>query len=279
MFHQIILFLKSLTAQIWQVFHLKKNDSYLKFVTPLVFLIIWEIMCRAGWIKVAILPSPITILHTFWEMIKNGELFKHLGISIFRVLQGFALGASFGIILGILIGLYSNVEQACSLILGLLRPIPIIAWMPVLILWLGIDEGSKITVIAIGSFWPVLINVIDGIKNVDRKYLEVAKILEKSRLEILLKIVFPAALPSIFTGLRIGVGIAWMCVVAAELIAASSGIGYLIMYSRELLQSDVMFVGVFSIGLTGLFIDWILKIIELRFLKWNINYSTSRKIS
>jgi len=99
----------------------------------------------------------------------------------------------------------------------------------------------------------------------------VARILEKNKLQTLTKVVFPSALPSIFTGLRVGIGIAWMCVVSAELIAASSGIGYLIMYSRELLQSDVMFVGVFSIGITGLLIDKILKIVERRLLKWNVN--------
>jgi sulfonate transport system permease protein len=113
--------------------------------------------------------------------------------------------------------------------------------------------------------------VIDGIRNVDRKYLEVANILEKNKFQVLAKVVLPSALPNIFTGLRVGIGIAWMCVVGAELIAASSGIGYLIMYSRELLQSDVMYVGVFSIGLTGFLIDKLLQLVERKLLKWNIN--------
>ena len=251
--------------------HWKKNHGYISILVPLILLVIWEVLCRTGFIRVTILPSPLTILTTLWHMIKTGELAKHLGISIFRVLQGYAVGAVLGIIIGILVGLFKKVDQAFVLIFGLLRPIPIIAWMPVLILWLGIDEASKITVIAIGSFWPVLLNVVDGIKNVDKKYLEVARILEKSKFETLTKIIIPSALPSIFTGLRVGIGIAWMCVVGAELIAASSGIGYLIMYSRELLQSDVMFVGVFSIGITGLLIDKILIIIEARLLKWNVN--------
>jgi len=248
-----------------------KNQGYLGIVVLLVILSAWEISSRAGLIKLTILPSPFTILGTFWRMILNGELIRHLGISIFRVLQGFAYGASLGIVFGILIGLFKKVEQSFAVIFGFLRPIPIIAWMPVLILWMGIDEGSKVTVIAIGSFWPVLLNVINGIKNVDRRYLEVARILEKNKLQTLTKVVLPSALPSIFTGLRVGIGIAWMCVVSAELIAASSGIGYLIMYSRELLQSDVMFVGVFSIGITGLLIDKILKTVERKLLKWNVN--------
>jgi sulfonate transport system permease protein len=252
-------------------FHWNKNSGYISIWVPLILLLIWEGLCRFGFIRVTILPAPSTILTTLWSMLKSGELVRHLGISIFRVLQGYAIGAAFGIVMGIMVGLSRKVDQAFVIIFGLLRPIPIIAWMPVLILWLGIDEGSKITVIAIGSFWPVLLNVVDGIKNVDKKYLEVARVLEKSKFETLTKIILPSALPSIFTGLRVGIGIAWMCVVGAELIAASSGIGYLIMYSRELLQSDVMFVGVFSIGITGLLIDKILLIIEARFLKWNVN--------
>lgn len=245
--------------------------SLIRIVVPIVLLTGWEIASRLGYIKPIILPSPSAIILAFEDIIKSGELFQHLGISIARVLQGFAIGAFVGIVLGIVIGLFKKIDQALSILLGVLRPIPIMAWIPVLILWMGIDEASKITVIAIGSFWPVLVNVIDGIKNVDRKYLEVARILEKNKFQILTKVVFPAALPNIFTGLRIGIGIAWMCVVAAEMIAATSGIGYLIMYSRELLQSDVMFVGVFSIGLTGVLIDRLLKLVEVKVLKWNVN--------
>jgi sulfonate transport system permease protein len=166
-------------------------------------------------------------------------------------------------------GLFKPIEKAFSLITGLLRPIPIVAWVPMLILWMGIDESSKITVIAIGSFWPTLLNVIHGIKSTDKKYLEVAEILEKNKFTVLTKVVFPSALPSIFTGLRVAIGIAWMSVIAAELIAAASGIGYLIMYAREISQPDVMLVGVLSIGITGLLIDVLIRKIEIRFLKWN----------
>jgi sulfonate transport system permease protein len=240
-------------------------------IVPVLLLIIWELCSDFGVIKSTLLPPPSLIFHTFIDLLLSGELFHHLGISIWRVLQGYIIGALFGILIGVLCGLFKKIDTALSLILGFLRPIPVIAWVPVFILWMGIDEASKITVIAIGSFWPVLVNVIDGIRNVDKKYLEVARILEKNSFQILTKVIFPSALPNIFTGLRVGIGIAWMCVVGAELIAASSGIGYLIMYSRELLQSDVMYVGVFSIGITGFLIDKLLRILERKLLKWNIN--------
>lgn len=147
-------------------------------------------------------------------------------------------------------------------------------WVPVLILWLGIGETSKVIVITIGTFWPVLLNTVHGIKNVDKRYLEVGSVLEKKRKIVLAKIILPSALPSIFTGLRIGLGNAWMSVVGAELIAAASGIGYLISYARELSQPDVMLVGVFSIGIIGLLIDMLLKKVEKWALRWNINSQT-----
>lgn len=252
-------------------FFLRLRNSFLALAVPVILLVVWEALSQAGIIRASILPAPSVIVLTLLKMLKTREIFVHLGISILRVFQGFALGASLGVILGILIGLFKQVEKALSIITGLLRPIPVIAWVPVLILWMGIDEASKITVIAIGSFWPVLLNTIHGIKNTDKKYLEVAEILEKNKLTLLIKVVIPSALPSIFTGLRIGVGIAWMSVIGAELIAATAGIGYLIMYARELSQPDVMLIGVFSIGITGLLIDVFLGYLEARFLKWNVN--------
>jgi sulfonate transport system permease protein len=136
---------------------------------------------------------------------------------------------------------------------------------------MGIDEGSKIAVISIGSFWTLFVNVVQGIRDVDKKYLEVATTLEKDRMTLITKVILPAALPSIFTGVRVGIDVAWRSVVAAELIAASSGIGYMIMYARELSQIDVVLIGIFSIGVTGIVIEQLLKLLEKRLLRWNVN--------
>lgn len=253
----------------------KQTTVYLaSLIVPVIILLAWEYMSKKGYVKVLILPAPSDIMSTYWDLIQSGRLAEHLWISISRVVQGYLAGAAMGVIVGIIVGLFKKIEIALSVLLGFLRPIPIIAWMPVLILWMGIDEGSKVAVIAIGSFWPVLMNVIFGIRSVDKNFLEVAHVLEKNRLQILVKVVLPSALPSLFTGLRLGIGIAWMCVVGAELIASASGIGYLIMYSREMLQPDVMFAGVFSIGLIGLVIDKGLKILEQKLLKWNSNLNS-----
>jgi sulfonate transport system permease protein len=138
-----------------------------------------------------------------------------------------------------------------------------------MILWMGIGESSKVTVIAVGSFWPVLLNALRGVRDADPKLLEVAKVLQKSTKTLLFGVILPSAFPSIFTGLRIAMGIAWASVVGAELIAASSGIGYLIMYAREVSQPDVMLAGVAVIGLTGILIDWVFSVLEERLLPWN----------
>jgi sulfonate transport system permease protein len=247
------------------------NSVYLKVLVPVTLLVLWEVACREGFLKPLILPAPTAIAKAFVVQIESGDLFRDIGISLLRIIQGYAIGAFFGLTIGILIGIFKRIDQATSVVLSFLRPIPIFAWLPVIILWLGIDEITKVIIIALGCFWPILLNVIAGIKNVDKKYLEVARILEKNRYQTLIKVVFPSALPSIFTGLRIGIGMAWMCVVAAEMIAATSGIGFLISYSREMLQPDVMFVGVFSIGIVGLIIDRIFKLLEQHFIKWNAN--------
>jgi sulfonate transport system permease protein len=244
-------------------------NALLAVILPICLVFFWQFLSVEGFLRPTLLPAPLTIAQTAWDLLKTGELEKHLAISLWRVLQGFILGASLGIFLGLVLGLSENLRRLSSALTEFLRPIPTIAWVPILILWMGIDEGSKITVIAIGSFWPVFLNTLQGVRQTDPHYLEVAKVLEKSRWVQVRQVMLPSALPFIFTGLRIGMGIAWASVVGAELIAASSGIGYMILYAREVSQPDVVLVGVAAIGLTGLFIDRVLQKIETTLLKWN----------
>lgn len=241
----------------------------LPLVAPVLLLFLWQSACDRGWFQSSYLPSPRVIGASLISMVQSGELWGDLRVSLTRVLEGFALGAALGTFLGLAMGLFPWLERALSLLTGLLRPIPTIAWVPALILWMGIGEGSKVTVIAVGSFWPVLLSASQGVRSVNPHYLEVARVLEKNRWILLTRVILPSALPSLFTGYRVGMGIAWASVVGAELIAASSGIGYLIMYAREVSQPDVMLVGVAAIGLTGLLIDFVLLHLERTLLKWN----------
>lgn len=234
----------------------KKTVEFLiSLIVPALLLLVWEICAGNGLIKETIMPRPTKIGYTLWELILNGKLEKDIFISLRRVFFGYMFGSVFGVLAGILLGLFPKANAFLKLLVEVLRPIPIIAWVPVLILWVGIDENSKIIVIAIGTFWPVLLNVIGGITNVDKKYLEVATIFMKSRLTVITKVVLPAALPSIFTGLRIASGSALMGVIGAEMFAASSGLGYMVTYAREMAQPAKMLGGVFVIGVLGCIIN------------------------
>lgn len=247
----------------------KMNNICLKIIAPVLLLLLWYLASVTGLLNKHILPSPVQVAETFVRRIGDGSLVEDLLVSVGRVIKGFTLGAVIGIVLGTGMGLSKKMNKILSSVVNIFRPIPMIAWIPLLILWLGIGEESKVAVIVIGTLWPVLLNTISGIHSADKKLLEVARVLQKSRREVLLHVILPAAWPGIFTGIRLGVGAAWTCVVAAEMVAASSGIGYMITYARELSQPDVVLAGVFTIGITGLLIDFLIVKIQKRLLRWN----------
>ena len=239
---------------------------------PLTLLILWEVLCVAGFIKPVLLPAPTRVLQTLWELSRSGELLKHVGASMIRVLEGSALAALLGIGLGIGIGLSRTVARVMDLVIQVLKPIPPIAWIPMAILWFGIGEMSKVYLIFLGAFFPILINVVDGIRQTDNKFIEVARLLEVPRGKFIRQVVIPGAFPAIMTGIRVGVGVAWMCVVAAELIAASSGIGYLIMDARQLSQPDAVLVGMITIGVIGKLMDNLIQRLEEKLIRWKVAY-------
>lgn len=236
---------------------------------PIIILIVWQASSNAGLINKAILPSVTSVVDTGISLIEKGRLQEHILISIIRVVQGFLLGTVLGTVVGVIMAFSKFTNRFLGSLVGILRPVPMIAWVPLLILWLGIGEETKISLITVGTFWPVLLNTIYGIQSVDTKLLEVAKILKKNRFTIILKVIFPAALPSMLTGIRLGMGNAWSCVVTAEMIAASKGIGYMITYARDTSKPAEVLVGVFVIGLIGLLIDTVILRLQKRFLRWN----------
>ncbi|SEH33934.1 ABC transporter permease [Magnetospirillum fulvum] len=250
---------------------LRRTGLYLAL--PLVLIAIWQGLFEAGLIRPILLPPPTKVAQAFVALTLSGDLFRHLGISLLRVLEGFAIAAGIGLVLGVGIGLSRQLDRATDLTIQLLKPIPPIAWIPLAILWFGIGEGGKIYIIFLGAVFPILVNTIDGIRQTDHRHVELARILEVSRARFIAQVVLPGALPAIMTGLRVGLMVAWMCVVAAELIAASSGIGYLIMDARQLAQTDQVLVGMITIGAMGKLLDILLKEIERRLITWKTVYS------
>ncbi len=243
----------------------------LEYILPLVILlVIWYLSTSGENYNPVLLPRLGTIWSTFLHKVQDLSLFQAVGISLIRVLKGYALAAVLGIALGILIGLSHHAQRITDLFIQILKPIPPIAWIPLVILWMGIGESSKVFLIFLGGFFTILLNVIDGIRYTDKKLLEVAAVMETPKMKYIFRLVIPAAFPSIFTGLRVALGTCWTCVVAAELVASSSGVGYMISNARNFGQMDVVILGMLSIGVMGKVMDVILKAIEKRVLAWNL---------
>jgi sulfonate transport system permease protein len=253
---------------------LEKIKHLLQYVgLSCVILALWQGLFQLGYIKPLILPPPTQVAATFWDLLKSGAMARHVGISVLRVLEGFGIAAFLGLSFGVAIGLSRTLDRLTDLIIQVVKPIPPIAWIPLAILWFGIGEESKVYIIFLGAFFPVIINTIDGIRQTDQKFVEVARILAVPRCKFVRQVVLPGALPAIMTGIRVGLMVAWMCVVAAELIAAGSGIGYLIMDARQLSQSDVVLVGMITIGIIGKLMDSVIKRVEKRLVGWKVVYA------
>ena len=233
---------------------------------------VWQLLYHLGYLNPLLLPPPSRIALTFRDLLVSGDLPRHIGISMLRVLEGFGIALFLGLSLGIAIGLSKTLDRFTDLIIQVVKPIPPIAWIPLAILWFGIGEKSKVYIIFLGAFFPIIINTIDGIRQTDHKFVEVARLLAVPRFKFIFQVVLPGALPAIMTGVRVGLMVAWICVVAAELIAASSGIGYLIMDARELSQSDVVLVGMITIGVIGKVMDSLIKLLEKQLITWKIAF-------
>ncbi len=247
----------------------KKLLGGLEYMGLLALIIaFWQIASNAGIINPLTLPSPATIVDTFLSLIKKGTLQQNLLISSRRVLSGYAIAAVSAVVLGVLMGLSKHFKKLTDLIVQILKPIPPISWIPLVILWFGIGEEGKIFLIFIGGFFTILVNVVDGIRRIDPKLVELSNAMVVPKLKYVFRVVIPYALPNIFTGLRVGLGQCWMCVVAAELVASSTGLGYMIMYARQFGQTDVVIVGMLMIGIIGKIMDSILMAVEKRVIRW-----------
>lgn len=247
----------------------KKIFERIEYFLPMtVLLLTWYLVtCRSTYQSV-LFPSLTTVITTFVTKIADLSLLRAIAVSLGRVLKGFAISGILGISLGILIGLSKHAQRLTDLFIQVLKPIPPIAWIPIVILWLGIGEESKVFLIFLGGFFPMLQNVSDGIRYSDKKLTEVAEVMETPKKKYIFHLVIPSALPSIFTGCRISLGTCWTCLVAAELVASNDGIGYMISNARNFGRMDIVIVGMLSIGIIGKLMDVALNAVEKRVLKW-----------
>lgn len=250
-----------------------KHIAWLGWIVPVVLLGFAEIAAHVGWVQSRLLPPPSEVAQTLSSLVEQG-LFTHIGASVARVFSGYAIGAALAVLFGLIVGLSRHAEAIFEPTFQALRAIPSLAWVPLLLLWFGIDETPKITLIAIGAFFPVYLGLVSGIRNVDRKLIELGEMYALSGPALARRIVLPAALPSLFTGLRNGLSLAWMFLVAAELIAATKGIGYLLTDGRETSRPDVVLAAIFLLALLGKLTDGLLKWLETRELAWSDSLAT-----
>jgi sulfonate transport system permease protein len=250
----------------------KRLKALRGWLLPIAVLLLVELLVRSHLVPAHQLPAPSQVAQTLYSLALSGELSKHVGASLLRVGAGFVLGAGLGIICGTWVGLSRRAEAYLDPSLQGLRAIPSLAWVPLLLLWLGIDETPKVVLIALGAFFPVYLALLSGIRNVDRKLVEVGQLYRLSRLGLVRRVLLPAALPNLFTGLRGALSLSWMFVVAAELIAATRGLGYLLSDGRETSRPDLVIAAIFLLAILGKLTDSLLKWLEGRALHWRDSY-------
>ncbi len=248
----------------------KNQERWLYLISPIVLLVVWELLLRAGVGDRRFVPAPSDIAGRFWQLTLSGELAVHTGVTLYRVLVGYFIGAVPGIAIGLLMAMYRPVRIFFDPLIAALFPIPKVALMPILLLAFGFGDASKIALVATAVFFPVIVNTYAGAANIDKLYWDVAKNFGASSYVMFTKVVFFGALPLIFAGLKIALAVSFVVLVAAEFVASKSGLGYLIWNSWELLQVDYMFVGVVVIGLLGLISSVVFEEIENLVLPWKV---------
>jgi len=245
------------------------------FLIPLILIVVWQGISSIGVIPSYKLPSPIEIVLGFKDLLAVGVppghlLHNHMLYSLYRVVLGYAVASLLAIPLGLLMGWSGKLLNMIRPVIEVFRPIPPLAWIPIAILWFGIGIKSAAFIIFLGAFFPILLNTISGVLSIHPLLIEAARTLHAKEKDIFLKVLFPGTVPSIFVGMRIGIGIGWMTLVAAEFTGVKEGygLGYMIMTARDIQRPDEILAGMLVIGIIGLLIDIGLRAIEARTIRW-----------
>jgi sulfonate transport system permease protein len=239
-----------------------------RIAVPVSIVAVWYWLTAYGYVDSHIMPTPLAVVQSFWQLTITGQLLPNLLISLQRVLIGLGFGVAVGTILGLAASLSRFGEDAIDATVQMARTLPHLALIPLMILWFGIGETPKIVLIALGSVFTIYLNLFSAVRGTDRKLLEAASILGLSHIETIWHVVLPAALPGFLVGLRQAFGISWISLVVAEQINASSGIGYLVMNARDFLRTDIIFDGLLIYAFLGLATDQAVRALERYLLAW-----------
>ena len=242
-------------------------------LVPAALGTVWYVAASNGWLPDQLLPAPDMVWSTLMENAASGDLWTNTAISLQRVFAGFAFGAVAGLAFGGVLGLSRTMRELLDPLFLFLAQVPPLGWIPLLILLLGVDESMKVTVIAWASFVPVVLNAAEGIRDVPEPMRELGRVLTFDPWYMLICVIIPSAVPSIFTGLREGLANAWQTMVAAELFASTEGLGYLVSYGRQLFQLDLVLAMVVVLGIVGLTVNGALAMLERFLLRWQAHAS------
>lgn len=240
-----------------------------RWAVVVAFLLLWEVAPRAHWVEPAFLPPFSEVVRTAWQLLDNGQLAQHMGASLSRSLLGFSLAILYAVPLGLLIGWNRRLAATVSPFLEMLRNTAALALLPVFILLLGIGEASKIAIVLYSCSFPILLNTVSGVRGTDPLLVKSARTMGLSQLQLFYKVILPSAVPTIFVGIRLAGAYSLVVLVAAEMIGAKAGLGYLIIYSQYNFQIPEMYVGIITIMLLGVSFNQILSQIERRLTRWN----------
>lgn len=245
------------------------RKTILAFIIPVIILLAWYLATTYRNIPTGILPTIPMVGQALVDMIKTKELQTDLLISLGRVVKGFLFSALLGIFLGSIIGMSKTIRQLLAPTITVIRQIPIIAWIPLIIMWAGIGESSKVIIIVLAAFFPILVNTESGVEQTPQGLIEVANLYQLNTWQTFVKVYLPHALPQILVGLKLGLGVSWMAVVAAELIASNAGIGYRLNYSRSMMEANKVIVCMAVIGLVGVVMDKLIGLLFKKLTPWS----------
>lgn len=248
----------------------------LSWAIPIILILVWEAAARLGGLSPQVLPAPSKVVRTATRLIENGQLLTDMAVSLARAAAGFAIGGSAGFALGVAVGFSPVAEALLDRSVQMLRAVPFLAVLPLVIVWFGVGEEAKIFLVSLGVLFPIYVNTVLGIRQVDPKLLEMGRVRGLGSWELVRRIVLPGAMPSILNGIRYALATAWLALVVAETIAATSGIGFLAMDAREFLRTDVIVMAIVIYALIGVAADSLARWLERRLLAWHPSYGAPR---
>jgi sulfonate transport system permease protein len=246
---------------------------WLSWTIPAIVVLLWEAAARFGLIAPQVLPAPSRVFETAVNMAQSGDLFVHLGVSLLRAAGGFVIGGTIGLALGVVVGFSPLAQALLDRSIQMVRAIPFLAMLPLVIVWFGVGEVAKIFLVALAVLFPIYINTMLGIRQIDPKLMELARVIGLNRTAIVRRIILPGAMPSILTGVRYALAHAWLALVIAETLATTKGIGFLAMDAREFLNTNVILLTMIIYAIIGVVADTLVRLLEGRYLSWHANYA------